>query len=110
MNFRGYTSDPAVIAADIAGSVPPELSLSWLGESRDRAVLIGVATTTVATALVVGCRLGSSCRVQRRVTHDDRLAVVALVMSPPTLFSGWYADDERHCCFFTPSSPAASSR
>ncbi|KAK0651055.1 hypothetical protein B0T16DRAFT_453562 [Cercophora newfieldiana] len=78
MNFRGHTDDPAVVAADIAGAVPPELSLAWLGQSRDRHALVAVAATTVLTAVVVGCRLASSTLLLRKVTHDDRLAVLSL--------------------------------
>ncbi|KAK0625862.1 hypothetical protein B0T14DRAFT_471319 [Immersiella caudata] len=89
MNFRGYTSDPVIHAADLAGAVPPELSLTWLGESQDRRVLIGIATTTVVASLVVGCRVASVFLVQRRVAHDDRLAVLALgLLLLHTLLSG----------------------
>ncbi|KAK4455288.1 hypothetical protein QBC34DRAFT_460137 [Podospora aff. communis PSN243] len=77
MNFRGYTSDPAIHAADLAGSVPPELSLTWLSESRDRPLLIGIATTTAITSLVVTCRLASSCLTQKRLTPSDRLTLIA---------------------------------
>jgi len=84
MNNRGSTSDPAVIAADTAGVVPPELSLAWLGESRDRPALAIIVATGLLTSLVVASRLASSTLFLRRLTLDDRLAAVSLVRPMPS--------------------------
>jgi len=51
---RGITTDQAVLAADASGRVPPELSLAWLDESRDRFAIAAIIGAAGLAALVVG--------------------------------------------------------
>ena len=69
---RGITTDQAVLTADASGRVPPELSLAWLDESRDRFAIAAIVGATGLAALVVGgSRLFST---PGRSTSSDSLS------------------------------------
>lgn len=68
-----------ISAADAAGRVPGNVSLSYLAETRDRSAIVGILFMVCFTGVLMILRLYARLFLVKKVGLDDALAILTLV-------------------------------
>lgn len=68
-----------ISAADAAGRIPENVSLSYLAETRDRSAIVGILFMVCFTGVLMILRLYARLFLVKKVGLDDALAILTLV-------------------------------
>ncbi|GIJ91847.1 hypothetical protein Asppvi_010822 [Aspergillus pseudoviridinutans] len=69
-----------ILAANAMGSIPHDIALSYLAESRDRSAIVGILFMVCFAGLVLLLRLYARLFLVKKVGLDDGLAVLTMVV------------------------------
>lgn len=68
-----------ILAAEAAGRIPGDVSLSYLAQSRDHAAIVGILFLVCLTGVVMIIRLYARLFLVKKVGIDDALAILTMV-------------------------------
>lgn len=73
------TTPDDILAAEAAGRIPSDVSLSYLAQSRDRSAIVGILFLVCLTGVVMIIRLYARSFIVKKIGIDDALAILTMV-------------------------------
>lgn len=68
-----------ILAAEAAGRIPGDVSLSYLAQSRDHSAIVGILFLVCLTGVVMIIRLYARLFLVKKIGIDDALATLTMV-------------------------------
>jgi hypothetical protein len=74
-----------ILAADVAGRIPDDVSLSYLAQSRDHSAIVGIVFLVCLAGVLMVVRLYARLFMVKKIGIDDALAILTMVCPDVTL-------------------------
>jgi hypothetical protein len=68
-----------ILAADAAGRIPDDVSLSYLAQSRDHSAIVGIVFLVCLAGVLMVARLYARLFMVKKIGIDDALAILTMV-------------------------------
>jgi hypothetical protein len=68
-----------ILAADAAGRIPDDVSLSYLAQSRDHSAIVGIVFLVCLAGVLIVVRLYARLFMVKKIGIDDALAILTMV-------------------------------